>query len=117
PFRFRDMGVMAMVGRGHAIAEMGPRRFQIQGMLAFLAWLGVHLVLLSGWSQRAAAFVSWFRDYLTRNRTQVVGHQPDEYARARRQGPTEPASGTSTRTTNTTTTDSGDANPGERGQP
>lgn len=117
PFRFRDMGIMAMVGRGHAIAEIGPRRFQIRGTVAFLAWLGVHLVLLSGWSQRASALVSWFRDYLTRSRTQVVVHQPDEYARARRQGPTEPASGTSTRTTNTTTTDSGDANPGKRSQP
>ena len=128
PFRFRDMGVMAMVGRGHAIAEMGPRRFQIQGMLAFLAWLGVHLVLLSGWSQRAAALVSWFRDYLTRRRTQVVVHQPDEYARARRQGPTEPATpttgtepatpttGTSAESTTSTTTGLGGATPGERSQ-
>ena len=88
PFRFRDMGVMAMVGRGHAVAEMSPRRIQIQGMPAFLAWLGVHLVLLSGWSQRVSALVSWFRDYLTRRRPQVVVHQPDEYARARRRGPT-----------------------------
>ena len=110
------MGVMAMVGRGHAIAEMGPRRFQIQGMLAFLAWLGVHLVLLSGWSQRAAALVSWFRDYLTRRRTQVVVHQPDEYARARRQGPTEPAATPTTESTTSTTTGPGGATPGERSQ-
>ena len=116
PFRFRDMGVMAMVGRGHAIAEMGPRRFQIQGMLAFLAWLGVHLVLLSGWSQRAAALVSWFRDYLTRSRPQVVVHQPDEYARARRQGPTEPAATPTTESTTSTTTGPGGATPGERSQ-
>ena len=119
PFRFRDMGVMAMVGRGHAIAEMGPRRFQIQGMLAFLAWLGVHLVLLSGWSQRAAALVSWFRDYLTRSRPQVVVHQPDEYARARRKGPTEPATpttGANAESATRTATGPGVATPGERSQ-
>lgn len=91
PFRFRDMGVMAMVGRGHAVAEVSPRRFQIKGLPAFLAWLGVHLVLLSGWMQRASALVSWFRDFLTHARPQVVVHQPDEYARARRRGPTTDA--------------------------
>lgn len=102
PFRFRDMGIMAMVGRGHAVAEMSPRRIQIQGIPAFLAWLGVHLALLSGWSQRVSAVVSWFREYLTRRRTHVVVHQPDEYARARRSGPT---------------TDPGGTNPDETNQP
>src|SRR5699024_709221 len=64
PFRLRDMGVRRVVGRGHAIPELGPRRFQLQGMLAFPACLAVHPVLLSGWSQRVSAVVSWFRDYI-----------------------------------------------------
>lgn len=87
PFRFVDMGYMAMIGRGQSVAELTPRRIQVQGPPAFLAWLGVHLVLLSGWAQRASALVSWFRDYFTRRRPEVVVHQPDRYARERRRGP------------------------------
>lgn len=84
-FRFVDMGYMAMIGRGQSVAELTPRRYQVQGFPAFLAWLGVHLVLLSGWQQRAGAVVSWTRDYFTRSRPQVVVHQPDVYEQARHQ--------------------------------
>ncbi len=87
-FEFVDMGYMAMIGRGQSVAELTPRRYQVQGLPAFLAWLGVHVVLLSGWQQRVAAVVSWFRDYLTRSRPQAVVHQPDVYGHARGQGPT-----------------------------
>ena len=84
PFGFRDLGFMAMIGRGRAVAEVTPRRFQMSGLLAFLSWLAVHLMLLSGWQQRAAVLVSWFRDYLTSSRPHVVIHQPDIFARTRR---------------------------------
>lgn len=86
PFRFVDLGYMAMIGRGQAVAELTPRRYQLRGWPAFLAWLGVHIVLLSGWQQRASAVVSWFRDYLTRSRPQAVVHQPEVYRQARHQG-------------------------------
>ncbi|WP_200182800.1 NAD(P)/FAD-dependent oxidoreductase [Tomitella biformata] len=72
PFRYRDKGIMAMIGRGAAVAEVGPGRRQIQGPLAFLAWLGVHAALLSGVWQRVGAFASWGAAYLTHNRPQVV---------------------------------------------
>ncbi|KAA0918017.1 NAD(P)/FAD-dependent oxidoreductase [Dietzia sp. ANT_WB102] len=88
PFGYRDLGFMAMIGRGHAVAEVTPRRFQINGLLAFLSWLAVHLVLLSGMQQRIAALVSWFRDYLTTSRPQVVVYQPQQYARTRQRGTT-----------------------------
>lgn len=88
PFGYRDLGFMAMIGRGHAVAEVTPRRFKINGILAFLSWLAVHLVLLSGMQQRVAALMSWFRDYLTTSRPQVVVHQPQQYARTRQRGST-----------------------------
>lgn len=87
-FEFVDMGYMAMIGRGKSVAELTPRRYQLQGPLAFVAWLGVHIMLLSGWQQKMGAVVSWFRDYLTRSRPQVVVHQPEVYEQARRHGPT-----------------------------
>ena len=38
---------MAMIGRGAAIAEVGAKRHELHGPVAFSAWLGVHAWLLS----------------------------------------------------------------------
>ena len=72
PFKYLDKGIMAMIGRGAAVAEVGPKRRQIQGPLAFLAWLGVHAALLSGVWQRVGAIASWGAAYFTRSRPQIV---------------------------------------------
>lgn len=72
PFAYVDKGYMAMIGRGAAVAEIGPKRIQMQGPLAFLAWLGVHVLLLSGSRQRISAVVSWAGDYLTHSRSHVM---------------------------------------------
>jgi NADH dehydrogenase len=77
PFAYRDKGYMAMIGRGAAVAEIGRKRLQVQGPLAFLAWLGVHVVLLSGNRQRVSALISWADDYLTHSRSHVVLGNPD----------------------------------------
>jgi NADH dehydrogenase len=59
------------------VAEIGRKRWQIQGPLAFLAWLAVHVVLLSGKRQRVSALISWADDYLTHSRSHVVLGNPD----------------------------------------
>lgn len=68
PFSYRDKGIMAMVGRGAAVAEVGPKRVYLDGHLAFLAWLGVHLTLLSGPTQKIGALGNWLIDYGIRQR-------------------------------------------------
>jgi NADH dehydrogenase len=77
PFRYVDKGYMAMVGRGAAVAEIGRRRVQMQGPLAFIAWLAVHVALLSGARQKASALLSWADDYLTHTRSHVVLGHPE----------------------------------------
>jgi NADH dehydrogenase len=67
PFHYRDKGIMAMIGRGAAIAA-GPRRRELRGLPAFAAWLGVHALLLTGVRNRAETFVDWGWDYLSRSR-------------------------------------------------
>jgi NADH dehydrogenase len=47
PFRYLDSGIMAMVGRNAAVAEVGRRRRVLLGPLAFIAWLSVHVFLLN----------------------------------------------------------------------
>src|SRR5262249_11388944 len=43
PFRYLDKGIMAMIGRNAAVAEIGVQRRNLNGVVAFTAWLGVHL--------------------------------------------------------------------------
>ncbi|HCC38912.1 MAG TPA: NADH dehydrogenase FAD-containing subunit, partial [Arthrobacter bacterium] len=77
PFRYWDKGYMAMVGRGAAVAELGRKRIQLQGPLAFVSWLGVHLALLPGFQQKVRALMSWATGYVTHSPSQVVVGRPD----------------------------------------
>ena len=52
PFRYRDRGTMATVSRFDAIAIVGPLR--MSGLVAWLLWLAVHLVALTGFKHRIA---------------------------------------------------------------
>jgi NADH dehydrogenase len=81
PFAYRDKGIMAMIGRGAAVAELGRRRRGLRGPLAFAAWLVVHVMLLPGIPQRVSAIASWAWDYFTHRRPHVVVYRPEEYAR------------------------------------
>lgn len=63
PFRYRDKGIMSTIGRGAAIAEIGPLR--LAGFLAWLAWLFVHLFFLIGFRNRIAVMLEWAWAYLT----------------------------------------------------
>jgi NADH dehydrogenase len=67
-FRYRDKGIMAMIGRGAAMAEVGPRRRRLHGLPAFCAWLGVHAVLMTGVRNRIETFIDWGWDYFSRTR-------------------------------------------------
>jgi NADH:quinone reductase (non-electrogenic) len=68
PFHYKDKGIMAMIGRGAAIAEVGPHRHELHGVIAFSAWIGVHSMLMSGVRNRIDAFVTWAWDYFSTNR-------------------------------------------------
>ena len=72
PFRYKDKGIMAMIGRNAAIAEVGKHRHQVEGPLAFAAWLGVHAMLLSGTHSKTDAFLTWAWDYFDRDHAATV---------------------------------------------
>ncbi len=67
-FHYHDKGIMAMIGRGAAIAEVGKHRHELHGTIAFSAWLGVHATLMNGVRNRVDAFISWGSDYFTSHR-------------------------------------------------
>ena len=66
PFHYRDKGIMAMIGRKAAVAEIGPHRHELKGRFAFAAWLGVHAQLLANAGAEMRAFVSWLDDFYVR---------------------------------------------------
>jgi NADH dehydrogenase len=77
PFHYHDKGIMAMIGRGAAIAEVGAHRHELHGVIAFSAWLGVHAALMTGVRNRIDAFVNWGWDYFSHSRGPQVLDRSD----------------------------------------
>lgn len=66
PFRYIDRGSMATIGRARAVAKIGT--WQFSGLLAWLAWLFIHLMYLVGFENRVLVFIQWTWNYITYNR-------------------------------------------------
>jgi NADH:quinone reductase (non-electrogenic) len=64
PFQYHDKGIMATIGRRSAVVEL-PRRIRVRGTLAWLAWLGLHLITLLGYRNRMSALLNLSWRYLT----------------------------------------------------
>ena len=76
PFRYRDLGSMATIGRGAAVADL-PLGIHLTGFLGWLAWLGLHLVRLVGVRNRISVFVNWAWSWLTYDRGPRMILPPD----------------------------------------
>jgi NADH dehydrogenase len=63
PFRYRDPGIMAIVGRNAAVAALRGG-LALKGWLGWWAWLLVHLYFLIGFRNRIAAMIGWAWNYL-----------------------------------------------------
>lgn len=65
-FRYRDLGIMATVGRNEAVAQAG--RLKLSGFLGWAAWLVVHMARIIGVRARISIFVDWIAGYLMTDR-------------------------------------------------
>jgi NADH dehydrogenase len=63
PFKYLDKGIMAMIGRNAAVAEVGSSHHTLTGPFAFAAWLGVHALLLTTVRARLETFFEWGWEY------------------------------------------------------
>ena len=77
PFHYVDKGIMAMVGRNAALAEIGPSRETITGTVAFAAWLGVHAFLLTTVRAKVEAFIEWAWEYFGRVHVDPILDRPE----------------------------------------
>ncbi len=64
PFRYRDKGTMATIGRRAAVAEVG-HGIRLSGTPAWLAWLGLHVVTLLGSRNKASVMINWTWHYIS----------------------------------------------------
>jgi len=67
PFRYKDHGSMATIGRSQAVADLGWLKFS--GFPAWLAWLFVHLIFLIQFDNRLLVLFQWAWNYFTGNRS------------------------------------------------
>jgi NADH dehydrogenase len=63
PFRYRDKGMMAAIGRRAAVAQL-PEGLVLRGTLGWLSWLGLHIVYLIGFRNRLVVLVNWWWRYV-----------------------------------------------------
>ncbi len=74
PFRYRNRGMMATIGRHAAVAEIGAVR--VNGFAAWLLWLVIHIAFLIGFRNRLLVLIEWAWAYVTFNRgvRLITGH-------------------------------------------
>ena len=61
PFKYKDKGSMATVGKNKAVVEINKRKFK--GSFAWLIWMVVHLMSLVGFRNKFVTFFHWFKNY------------------------------------------------------
>jgi NADH dehydrogenase len=66
PFRYRDLGTLAVISRFRAVAKIGPLR--IGGFGGWLFWLVVHITFLTGFKNRFGALARWAVSFVGRGR-------------------------------------------------
>jgi len=78
-FRYHDKGTMATVGRGAAVAQIGP--LHINGLVGWFIWIFIHLLYLVGFRNRALALWSWAWNYLFWDRpVRLIIEPPPDHA-------------------------------------
>jgi NADH dehydrogenase len=66
PFRYRDKGNLATIGRAAAVADV--KGLHLSGLVAWLTWLFVHLWYLIGFQNRLLVIIRWTFSFLTHGR-------------------------------------------------
>jgi NADH:ubiquinone reductase (H+-translocating) len=78
PFRYHDKGIMATIGRSDAVVQL-PFGLRLRGPVAWLAWLGLHVVTLVGNRNRLATLINLSVRYFSwpRSLNMIVGDPAD----------------------------------------
>jgi len=79
PFKYFDKGSMATISRFDAVATVGKLR--LSGLIAWLMWLGVHLIYLTGFKNQVTALLHWTVTFLSNDRSERTATEQQIFAR------------------------------------
>jgi NADH dehydrogenase len=79
-FKYFDKGSMAIISRFNAVAMVGKLR--LTGVIAWLMWLAVHLVYITGFKNRVTALLHWAVSFLGRGRSERTTTEQQIFARS-----------------------------------
>ena len=74
PFRYRDKGNLATIGRAAAVANI--KRLRLSGVFAWVIWLVVHLWYLIGFENRLLVLIQWSFSFVTHGRGARIISEP-----------------------------------------
>ncbi|HEX6148468.1 NAD(P)/FAD-dependent oxidoreductase [Nocardioides sp.] len=80
PFKYFDKGSMAIISRFNAVAMIG--RLRLKGVVAWLMWLGLHLIYITGFKNRVTALLHWAVSFLGRGRSERTTTEQQIFARS-----------------------------------
>jgi len=80
PFRYFDKGSMAIISRFRAVALIKDVRFT--GVVAWLMWLALHLIYITGFKNRVTALLHWFVSFIGRGRSERTTTEQQIFARS-----------------------------------
>ncbi|MGB0101354.1 MAG: NAD(P)/FAD-dependent oxidoreductase [Nocardioides sp.] len=80
PFHYFDKGSMAIISRFRAVALIGKLR--LTGVLAWLMWLALHLIYITGFKNRITALLHWFVSFIGRGRSERTTTEQQIFARS-----------------------------------
>ncbi|MBS1598143.1 MAG: NAD(P)/FAD-dependent oxidoreductase [Bacteroidetes bacterium] len=77
-FEYLDKGTMATVGRNLAVVDIPKPKLHFRGLLAWMIWMSLHLMLILGVKNRLFVFLNWLYNYFTRDQSLrlLFGNQP-----------------------------------------
>ena len=78
PFRYKDRGSMATVGRNKAVADL--KSFKVQGFLAWCIWMFIHLISIIGFKNKLFTFTSWVWSYFSYDKSNrlIIGRPKED---------------------------------------
>lgn len=68
-FKYHDKGSMAIIGRAKAVVDLPSPKWHFSGVIAWLAWLFIHLVSLINYRNRAKTLYNWMVAYFTKDQS------------------------------------------------
>jgi NADH dehydrogenase len=74
PFKYLDLGTMATISPGDAVADI--KKLRLKGLIGKVAWAVVHIAFLVGWRNRVAVLTQWAWNLVTGRRAQPIILEP-----------------------------------------